>query len=172
MQKIIQGIGKVNVWLGYLVAPITLILTALVFYEVVLRYFLSTSSSWSAEVQNYLQIALVMLGGGYTLFHGGHVRVDVLHRGFGPRTKAIVDLVTAITVLVFAGPMVWHGAILTWEALESGQTSVSAAELILWPSMATVPLGVACLALQAVAGALSAFLRLGSGAGGEAGHAH
>ena len=172
MDRFTTGMGKVSVWLGYLVAPITLILTLLVFYEVVLRYWLNSPSSWSAEVQNYFQIALVMLGGAYTLRHGGHVRVDVVHRRFGPRGRAVVDLITALTVLTFATPMVWYGGLLTWEALESGQTSVSAAEIVLWPSMATVPIGVACLALQAVAGAVTACRDLALGQGGEVGHGH
>ena len=172
MDRFTAGMGRISVWLGYAMAPVTLILTFLVFYEVVLRYLLNSPSSWSAEMQNYLQIALVMLGGAYTLRHGGHVRVDVIYRGFGPRGRAMVELVTALTVLTFAAPMVWYGGLLTWEALESGQTSVSAAEIVLWPSMATVPIGVACLALQAVAGAITACRNLGSGHGEESGHGH
>jgi TRAP-type mannitol/chloroaromatic compound transport system permease small subunit len=133
-----------------------------------MRYVLGSPTSWTAEVENYLQIGLVMLGGGYALHHGGHVRVDVLYRNFGERGKAWVDVFTMLCVLAAAGPIIYFGAELSWEAFETGQTSVTAAEIILWPSMVTVPIGTALVALQAIAGGLNGMATLAKPKSSEA----
>jgi TRAP-type mannitol/chloroaromatic compound transport system permease small subunit len=56
--------------------------------------------------------------------------------------------------------MVWFGGGLAWDAWATGQTSSSAAELVLWPSMAVVPLGAGLLALQSIVKGLAAIMRL------------
>lgn len=160
MDKTIRTINTISLTIGRLVAPLTAVITGLVFYEVICRYFLNAATTWTAEVENYLQITIVMLGGAYALSHGSHVRVDVLHQHFGERTKALVDIFTAFLVLLISFPMIWFGGGIALEAFLTGQTSSSAAEIVLWPSMATVPAGAALLALQSFALAASAIKRL------------
>jgi TRAP-type mannitol/chloroaromatic compound transport system permease small subunit len=160
MDKVIRMINTISLAIGKLVAPLTAVITGLVFYEVICRYFLNAATTWTAEVENYLQITIVMLGGAYGLSHGGHVRVDVLHQHFKERTKALVDIFTALLVMLISFPMIWFGGRIALEAFLTGQTSSSAAELTLWPSMATVPAGAALLALQSLALASSAIKRL------------
>jgi TRAP-type mannitol/chloroaromatic compound transport system permease small subunit len=166
MDKFAGLVGRLNVLAGMTVAPLAGIITLLVLYEVLMRYILSAPTSWTAEVENYLQIAMVMLGGGYALHHGGHVRVDVLYRNFGDRGKAWVDVFTALCVLASMAPVIYYGVELSWEALETGQTSVTAAEIILWPSMVTVPIGAGLVVVQALASGLSALAKM-SGPSGE-----
>ncbi|NCO61549.1 MAG: hypothetical protein COX16_15805 [Deltaproteobacteria bacterium CG23_combo_of_CG06-09_8_20_14_all_51_20] len=160
MERAIRLINRLSIGLGLLVAPLTAIITALVFYEVICRYFLNAATSWTAEVENYLQVTLVMLGGAYCLSHGSHVRVDVLYQAFSNSKKALVDILTGLIVLLVTGPMIWFGGHLAWEAWVTKQTSSSAAEIVLWPSMATVPVGAGLLALQALALAASAVIYL------------
>ncbi len=155
MERFTGWVSRLNVLVGLMVAPLAGIITLLVLYEVLVRYVFNAPTSWTAEVENYLQIGMVMLGGGYALHHGGHVRVDVLYRNFGARGKAWVDVFTALCVLASMTPIVYFGADLSWEAFETGQTSVSAAEIILWPSMVMVPVGAALVGLQALAGGLN-----------------
>lgn len=162
MDKFTGLAGRLSVLGGQVAAPLAGLITLLVLYEVLVRYFLAAPTSWTAEVENYLQIGLVMLGGGYGLYHGGHVRVDVLWRNFSERTKAWVEIITGLIVWVAMLPILYYGAELAWEALETGQTSVTAAEIVLWPSMAAVPVGAALLLLQSLANAIKAAATLGS----------
>jgi len=169
MQKIIRMINRLSNGLGLLAAPLTGIIALLVLYEVFCRYFINAATSWTAEVESYLQIAMVMLGGAYVLRKDGHVRVDVLYRQFSGRKKEWVEILTALTVLLATLPMVWFGGGLAWDAWATGQTSSSAAEIVLWPSMAAVPLGAGILALQSIVNGASGVIRLlGMGkSGGE-----
>ncbi|MFH1060018.1 MAG: TRAP transporter small permease subunit [Pseudomonadota bacterium] len=163
MRSLLRAIDVVNHWVGRAVAWVSLVITALVFLEVLLRYVFNSPTTWAYEVNLYLQCTLVMLAGGYTLLHGGHVRVDIVYRFYDQRRKAWVDILTAFLVLAPALPMLYFGGGLAWEALMTGQRSVSAAELLLWPSMATVPVGVALLLMQALANALRAGIFLATG---------
>jgi TRAP-type mannitol/chloroaromatic compound transport system permease small subunit len=162
MDKFATLVGRLSILAGQAATPLTAIITLLVLYEVLVRYLLSAPTSWTAEVENYLQIGLVMLGGGYGLYHGGHVRVDVLHRNFSPRAKAWVEIVTCLVVWVAMLPIIYYGVELAWEAFDTGQTSVTAAEIVLWPSMACVPVGAGLVLLQALANALKAAQTLGA----------
>lgn len=163
MRPLLRAINAVNNFMGKAVAWIALVITGLVFLEVLLRYLFNAPTTWAYEVNNYLQCALVMLAGGYTLMHGGHVRVDIIYRFYDQRKKAWVEVLTALLVAIPALPMLYFGGELAWEAMITGQRSVSAAELLLWPSMATVPVGVALLLLQALANALRAGIFLATG---------
>jgi TRAP-type mannitol/chloroaromatic compound transport system permease small subunit len=163
MRKIVQVINWLSAGLGLLAASLTAFITILVLYEVFCRYFINAATSWTAEVEGYLQIALVMLGGAYVLNRGGHVRVDVIYRRFNREKQELIEILTAFTVLLVTLPMMWFGGGLAWEAWVTGQVSASAAEIVLWPSMATVPLGAGLLALQAIANGASGMLHLFSG---------
>ncbi|MCB2186884.1 MAG: TRAP transporter small permease subunit [Deltaproteobacteria bacterium] len=156
MYKLVRIISALNLTVGWLAAPLSLVITALVLMEVLARYLLNAPTSWSNETNQYLLCALVMFGGGFTLRRYGHTRVDIFIQRFTDRTCAWVEVVAGVMVLIFTCPMLYYGALLSGEAFLAGQTSVSAAELPLWPSMATVPLGALFLLLQALANTLVA----------------
>lgn len=151
MHTLVRAFSALNLALGKLVAPISLVITALVLMEVLARYFFNAPTTWSNEVDQYLLCALVMLGGGYTLRNMAHTRVDIIYIRFTDRNIAWIEVLTAVLVMIFTLPMIYYGGKLAIEAMISGQTSVSAARLPLWPSMATVPLGAIFLLLQALA---------------------
>jgi TRAP-type mannitol/chloroaromatic compound transport system permease small subunit len=154
MGKFIAFIGRINETIGNVAAPITLFITAIVLLEVIARYVFNAPTSWANEVSEYLLCALVMFGGGFALRYNGHTRMDIVHARLSERTSAWIEILTGFVVLTFTGPMMWFGSILALEAFQSGQTSVSAARLPLWPSMAAVPLGAFFMALQGIANAL------------------
>mgnify|MGYP006281536785 FL=1 len=156
MNTIIRFVDNMNRGIGMAAAPLTLVITALVLLEVIARYLFNAPTTWANEVNQYLLCALVMFGGGYTLGRYGHTRVDILHVRFSKKRQALVEIFVGVCVLVIAGPILWYGVMLTFEAFQSGQTSVSAAQLPLWPSMATVPLGALFLGLQGLSNALHA----------------
>jgi len=155
MSRIARFIGRGNLMLGYAVAPLTLVITGLVLFEVLARA-LRSPTTWANEVNGYLQCALVMLAGGFTLRHYAHTRVDIVFSRFSEKGRAWVEVLTGLAVVVMAAPMFWFGLTLTLEGIATGETSASAAELPLWPSKATVPLGALFIGLQGIGNALDA----------------
>src|SRR3546814_4493829 len=52
-------------------------------------------------------VPIALIGSAYTLRHQGHVRVDIFYEGFGTRTRALVDLFSAMGLLVVAVLVAW-----------------------------------------------------------------
>ncbi|MCK9284351.1 MAG: TRAP transporter small permease subunit [Rhodocyclaceae bacterium] len=128
----------------------------------VMRKAFDLSSNAWLELQWYMFAAIFLLSGGHTLLKQEHVRIDVIYSRFSRRTQIWIDLFgTLFFLLPMALLMLW----LSWpffaEALHSGERSVNAGGLILWPVKALMPLGFALLALQGISEFIKrlAFLR-------------
>jgi TRAP-type mannitol/chloroaromatic compound transport system permease small subunit len=108
MKKFADAIDRINVWAGQVASFIILALIGAVMYEVVSRYLFNAPTKWSSEISQYLQAGAVLLGGGYCLVSDGHVRVDILHGKFKPRTRNVVEILTFLVVLCFTSTvLVW-----------------------------------------------------------------
>ena len=72
-------------------------------------------------------VLVFLLGAGYTLLHGGHVRVDILYARMSPRRRAAVDLAgTMVFLLPWLGVLLYYGTpflLLSWRLLEPSAQS-------------------------------------------------
>ncbi len=163
MKKFLNFIDKMNIWIGRIFAFLILFLVFAIMYEVVSRYFFNAPTRWSNEISQYILTGVVMLGAGFCLVYDGHVRVDIFHRNFGPRTRAVVDLVSFLLILVFVAAMVWKGGELCQDAFIQDKRSMSILEMPLFPSMIMVPIGGVLLGLQGLVRAVRGIYLLATG---------
>ncbi len=147
----LNGIDRMNEWLGKTFSILCVALTGVVVYDVVLRYFFARPTLWGLELSCILLAYLTFLGGGYSFLHGGHVKVDFFYQKWTERTKAVVDLFTYTLILLFCFVLVWLGGAVAWEAIHEGRVSTSAWAPPLWPSQIMVPVGGMLVGLQALA---------------------
>lgn len=160
MNRLSVTIERINTWIGKAASFLILVLIAALMYEVLSRYLLDAPTKWSNEVSQYLLAGVVMLGGGYCLAGREHVRVDVLYRKFGPRTRCVIEILTFLLVMTFVSAIVWKGGDLCYDAFVQDKRSMTILELPLFPSMVLVPIGAALLGLQSFGHALQALLEL------------
>ncbi len=137
-------IGRLSCWL---VLAAVLVSSG----NAVMRKAFDLSSNAWLELQWYMFAAVFLLGGGYTLLRQEHVRIDIVYARFSRRTQVWIDILgTLFFLLPLALLMLW----LSWpyfiEALRSGERSVNAGGLILWPVKGLIPLGFFLLTLQGV----------------------
>ncbi|WP_137387847.1 TRAP transporter small permease subunit [Rhodoligotrophos defluvii] len=117
----------------------------------VMRYVLSYSSNAFLEVQWYLFAAMVMLGTSYTLKNNGHVRVDLIYSSVGDRQRLYIDLLGLIFFLLpVTGYLIYLTVPFFLASFRSGEMSMNAGGLILWPAKLMIPLGFILLALQGI----------------------
>lgn len=147
-------VRSLNQAMGMIAAPLIGVVTIIVLYEVIVRYFFHAPTSWAQEMCEYLLCALVMFGTGYTLSHYGHTRVDILYSHMSERAQARVEILVGVMLIVGMLPIIWLGGRVAIEAFMVGDTSSSAAALPLGPAKATVPLGAVFLLLQGLANAV------------------
>jgi TRAP-type mannitol/chloroaromatic compound transport system permease small subunit len=81
---------------------------ALCFGLVVARYGLGRGSIAAQEAMQWLHALAFMLGAGWALRHGRHVRVDALSARFSARTRARIEALGHVLLLLpFAGFLLW-----------------------------------------------------------------
>lgn len=150
MQKLLLFVDKMSTWLGRTFAWLVVALTALIFWEVVSRYFFDNPHAWAFDVQIMLYGGLFMMAGAYTLSQNGHVRGDVLYGFFRPRTQATIDLVLYI-VFFIPGVIALAYAGYTFAAESyaiNEHSSISADGPPIYPFKAVIPIAGAMLLLQ------------------------
>jgi len=151
MKNYIRIVGIINEWVGKVASILLIPLTLITAYEVVMRYVFSKPTIWAWDLNVQIFAFLNLLGGGYTLLHGGHVNVDVIVGLLSPRRRAFVDLLTSfffflgVTVLVVGG---WQVGWSSWEAREAMSTIWAPP---LYPMKMILPVGAFLVLIQGTA---------------------
>ena len=78
------------------------IMTVLVTYQVITRYFLNRPSAVSENIAQYLFVWMVMFGGAYVFGLKEHLDITVIKDKFAPFTNLIVEILIDITLFVFS----------------------------------------------------------------------
>ena len=104
------------------------------------------------EIQWHLYSALFMLGLSVTLVADAHVRVDLLYERFSLRTKAWIDLLGIVFLLLpFVTMLVWYAVPFVTDSFATAERSSSPAGLpYRWIIKSALLLGVGLLALAAL----------------------
>jgi TRAP-type mannitol/chloroaromatic compound transport system permease small subunit len=136
-----ERVGRVVAWLA-------LPLTLLVGYDVSMRYAFGQPTIWAWDIIVQIAGAMVILAGGYTLAHGGHIGVDILVVGLSLRKRAIVDAAIDPVFLVTIGAVVWVTALDAWESMLSGERLSSVFAPPIYPFRMLLAIGAFLLLLQ------------------------
>lgn len=141
--------------LAALAASAIVLLTA----GLVLAFSLGMGSVKLQDLVLWLNAGMVMLGLGYALKHRAHVRIDVLSSQWSGRTRARVEVLGVLFLLLpFSIAVAWLSldyVALSWRITERSGSTGGLAGLYLAKSL--LPLGAALLALQGLAEALRAW---------------
>ncbi len=79
------------------------VMTSLVFINVVARYVFNFSIIWAEEISQYLMIWIAYLGAGLALREGRHVALEIVHDRLSPILSRRLRMVLAGIVLAFLG---------------------------------------------------------------------
>ena len=82
---------------GVMILTMTLVVTA----QVVCRYLLETSLTWSEEASRYLMVWITFLGGSIAFKRGMHTGFDALVRSLSSGARRAARLVTLFTIAAF-----------------------------------------------------------------------
>jgi TRAP-type mannitol/chloroaromatic compound transport system permease small subunit len=107
LRGLVRVIDTVNERIGRCTAWLALAMVLVQVVVVVMRYVFGLSVLTMQESIWYMHSIVFLVAAGYTLLHDGHVRVDVIYGGLGPRGKAWVDLFGVLFVLLPVCIMIW-----------------------------------------------------------------
>jgi TRAP-type mannitol/chloroaromatic compound transport system permease small subunit len=153
IERFTERIGEAVSWLS-------LVIVILMAINVLLRYFFRTGSVWAQELEWHLLAPLILFGMSYALRHGEHVRVDILYARFSPRSKAMVDLISALLAIAISAIIFYLSLGYVEQAYSIGEKSPDPGGLThRFLLKALIPIGFALLLAQSIAVAIAAFER-------------
>jgi TRAP-type mannitol/chloroaromatic compound transport system permease small subunit len=164
IDRLTAAIGRTVMWCALAMVVLQVVV-------VLMRYVLGFGSIWLSEAIVYAHATLFMGAAAWTLQQGGHVRVDIFYAEASPRSRAVVDLLGAIVLLLpfccvlawFALPYVGR----SWAILERSREASGLPLVFLLKTL--IPVFAVLLGLQGIAQAIRAALVLTS-APAEADH--
>lgn len=106
---------------------------------------------WTDEMAQFLLMGYFMLGGAYALQLGSAVRMDLLYNRWSDRTRAAVDAVTIVTLLVYLAVLLWGGIESTQYALEYGERRRGLWRPYMAPIKIIMVVGIVLMILQCTA---------------------
>ena len=152
MAKTIVRIDKFSKRTGNIVCWITVPLIFGMVYEVLARKFFLAPTIWAYDISRFLYGALFMLGAGYALSKGVHIRADFLYRNFKIKTQGIVDF-TLYVLFYFPGLLVFLYMTTGFlqESIMRGERGMDTTWMpYMWPIKTCLWFGIIFLLIQGV----------------------
>lgn len=122
IQSIINKIEQFTDFTGKTISWFTLFMVLITFIIVVLRYGFNLGWIAMQESVLYMHGLVFLLGAAFTLKEGGHVRIDVFYQKYSTKTKALVDVLGTIFLLLpvslFIFFISWDYVAVSWRIME------------------------------------------------------
>lgn len=149
--KILRAIDRMSLWTGKFLALWTFLGTAVITYEVVMRYVFNRPTIWAHEGMTLLFGMQYILAGAYVHCIRAHVRVDVFYSLWSPRNKAIVDVLASPLFFTYIGVLVYTGWNYYWDSQVIWEVSFTDWAPPYYPVKFTVFFGPLLLLFQGLA---------------------
>lgn len=143
----VRAVDAVNRSVGRATMYLVLVMMGILLYSSMSKT-LFLPSNWTLEMAQFVMVAYYLLGGGYSLQLGSHVRMDLLYGAWSPHTKATVDAVTILMLFVYIGFLLYGGISSTRYAIQFSETSYSSWSPYMAPIKIVMTVGIFLTLLQ------------------------
>ncbi len=155
-------------WAAFLSGLSVLVITIMITFDVLMRYFLNKPQLFVDELSTLILILIIFGGIAHTFQRGGHIRVDLLTTRLGRRANRALRIFTLLLGIIFLG-------IITQNTLLSSIVAYRLERLSmvmfypLWIPMLLIPLGTGLMALVMVIKVIAEVKARGKNMGKESG---
>jgi len=159
MALTITKIDLANKWIGNVVCWIVIPLTFTMVYEVLARKLFNAPTMWAYDMSRFFYGALFMLGAGYALSKGVHIRADFLYRNFKTKNQGRIDFWLYL-VFYFPGLTVflYMSSIFLQESIMRGEKGMDTAWMpYMWPIKSCLWFGIVFLLVQGISELLKSY---------------
>ena len=150
MAKSIINIDKFSKWVGSVVCWILMPLIFAMTYEVLARKLFLAPTIWAYDISRFLYGALFMLGAGYALSKGVHIRADFLYRNFKIKNQGLIDFWLYL-LFYFPGLIVFFYMTFGFvvESIQRGERGMDTTWMpYMWPIKTCLLIGIIFLLIQ------------------------
>ena len=155
----ITKIDLFSKWVGNVVCWITIPLILGMVYEVFARKLFLAPTIWAYDMSRFLYGALFMLGAGYALSKGVHIRADFLYRNFKIKTQGLIDFWLYL-LFYFPGLIVFLYMTIGFvqESIMRGERGMDTTWMpYMWPIKSCLLIGIIFLLIQGISELLKSY---------------
>jgi len=149
-RTLLDVIDAISEWTGKIVSFLIILMIGVIIWVAVLAplFNLGGRQDSITTYANLLSVYII-LGAAYALRTRAHVNIDILHRRFPLRTRALVDIATSTLFFIFV-IILWWQLIekAPWESLKLSPHLLAPPN---WPVRLIWPVGIFLLLLQGLA---------------------
>ena len=145
-------VGNIVCWI---LVPLIFAMT----YEVLARKLFLAPTIWAYDISRFLYGALFMLGAGYALSKGVHIRADFLYRNFQTKNQGLIDFWLYI-LFYFPGLIVFLYMTVGFveESIRRGERGMDTTWMpYMWPIKTCLLLGIIFLLIQGFSEVLKSY---------------
>ncbi len=146
----VKYVDAVNRVVGLIAMYLVYAMIGILFYSTISKNFFDPSL-WTLEMAQFAMVTYYLLGGGYSMQTGDHVRMDLLYSRWSDRTKAIVDAITVLFLFFYMVLLLFGGISSTRYAIQYGEESYSAWAPPMAPIKVIMCIGITLMLLQVIA---------------------
>ena len=149
VKSYVRWVDAVNQKVGLVAMYMIFVMMAILFYSSISKSFF-TPSLWTLEMAQFTMVAYYLLGGGYSLQHDNHVRMDLLYSRWSDRGKAWADAFSVLFLILFLGVLLYGAIDSTSYSFQYKERSPTAWRPYLWPIKVIMCVAIFLMLLQAI----------------------
>jgi TRAP-type C4-dicarboxylate transport system permease small subunit len=146
LDKINEGIEKIE---KYFITWSMIIMSAVIFIQVIMRYVFNNSLSWSEELTLFISTYMIWIAASYAIKKDAHLRITLFVDMFKGKPRIFVYLIIDIIWLAFSMGMIYLGEKMVRMSVLNNRVS-PALEVPMWVIYASLIVGslLMCLSLM------------------------
>lgn len=129
--------------------PLISFCVLLIFFQVIMRYVMQNSLSWSEELARYMFVWQLWLGSSYAAKNKTHLRITMIRDRLGDKAQKAVDLLVFVVWIAFAAVVTYKGFELAFTIGSYGQKSTALGLPMMYAYLA-VPVGSGLMIIRLI----------------------
>ena len=105
---------------------------------------------WIIEMAQFIITGYYLLGGGYSMITGDHVRMDLVYSKLSDRNKAKMDLFTSFFLIFYLVTLLYGSISSLNYTIETKQRLFTAWAPYVWPIKTIMLIGISLMLLQCI----------------------
>lgn len=160
LRAYVRSVETVNRAVGRVIMYMIFVMIGVLLYSALSRTLFNLPLFWVVEMSQFLLVGYYLLGGGYSMQLGDHVRMDLFYSRWSDRGKARMDAFTVLFLIFYLAILLYGALSSTSYALEYGERSYSAWRPYMAPVKIVACVGIFLMLLQAIAELIKDLARL------------
>lgn len=138
--------------------PSLMFSVALIFLQVIMRYVVGSSLTWSEELARYIYIWQTWIGVSYAARNGSHLRITMIRDRLPPKAQQILELFVVLVWIGFAVFVIVQGITAVETITRFGQVS-SALQIPMQICYFSIPVGMTLMIARLIERTIKSFIR-------------